>query len=933
MFAVDADSSKNGKLISAKWQSTDTASLSLTQLVSLMDIKLPIPTDLDLNFTSAQLDYLMTDDSVAQNQNSRLFVFQVSLQLDDKPLNGQLMLFSLNKTDFKYLFNLKYDFPKTITGIPVVNEVSLPLQTLEFLFSSSTIAKEDVTAVNVLISQIGSSSLVQIDRATINAGANLSIQLDPSIQKDPIEWSLSTPAQNMVLLAATDPTASSIKWIDVQKTFGPIELRRLGINYDTKLRFSLDATVLLGGLKINVQGLSVGFNLSALNKVEFSLSGLGLDYTVGSLEMGGSFNKGVPKPPDEVEHYEGSIVLKTPVFSIAAIGAYSKIHQQAANADFISLFIFGRTESNEPFGGPPYLYVTNFAGGFGYNQRIRFPNQDEVVRFPLVAGASNPSILGGVGADLGTVLTKLETPDSGEAAWIVPIQSQEWLAFGIDFTSFELVQSKALLLVNVGAEFSIGLVGRSWMQLPMAPAPGLAYVEMGLEVLLKPEEGFFGMTAVLSPNSYVLDKNCHLTGGFAFYVWFGGEHAGDFVVTLGGYHPNFPKKNYSWYPDEPRLGFNWRVSDSINISGESYFALTPSCVMAGSKLDAEYHSGDLRAWFKAYADFLIDWAPFHYEAGIGIDVGASYRLNLLFTTVNLEVDLNANLALWGPPLGGEAHINWTIISFTVGFGAGRQPTPAIGWNEFKQQLPTQKDNAKVQANKITAQSGLVRSNNGVWIIRLDQFAFQTESIIPVNGITFNGKAPDGNNDVPTVLNIKPMGKKAIQSTHTVSINTTGENDWQITSLKRNVPEALWGAPTDRAPSPEAKTLPNCSVGLTVTAPASTIGATAGPINIKDAFEDVDTQKSGILPLTESPVVDTSVQSATDIITRIQNSLVTTDPSDPKKVIPNKQCTLLFNYLQSQNYFSATDKLDPLERFTNQIQQQLTEKPLLRAKFG
>ena len=46
------------------------------------------------------------------------------------------------------------------------------------------------------------------------------------------------------------------------------------------------------------------------------------------------------------------------------------------------------------------------------------------------------------------------------------------------------------------------------------------------------------MQAVLAKSSFLLDKACVLQGGFAFFVWYGpNPHAGDFVLTLGGYNP------------------------------------------------------------------------------------------------------------------------------------------------------------------------------------------------------------------------------------------------------------------------------------------------------------------------------------------------------------------------------------------------------------
>ena len=77
-----------------------------------------------------------------------------------------------------------------------------------------------------------------------------------------------------------------------------------------------------------------------------------------------------------------------------------------------------------------------------------------------------------------------------------------------------------------------------------------------------------------------LTEDCRLTGGFAFFFWF---DEGQFVLTLGGYHPSFVRPPE--FPVVPRLGFHWAVSDAVVVKGEAYFALTSSCVMAGGRLE------------------------------------------------------------------------------------------------------------------------------------------------------------------------------------------------------------------------------------------------------------------------------------------------------------------------------------------------------------
>ena len=70
-----------------------------------------------------------------------------------------------------------------------------------------------------------------------------------------------------------------------------------------------------------------------------------------------------------------------------------------------------------------------------------------------------------------------------------------------------------------------------------------------------PEQGLLGIDGILTENSFLLTPDCRLSGGFAFYTWFKGTHAGDFVVTVGGYHPKFNVPAH--YPKPARIQFGF----------------------------------------------------------------------------------------------------------------------------------------------------------------------------------------------------------------------------------------------------------------------------------------------------------------------------------------------------------------------------------------
>ena len=233
----------------------------------------------------------------------------------------------------------------------------------------------------------------------------------------------------------------------------------------------------------------------------------------------------------------------------------------------------------------------------------------------------------------------------------------------------------------------IAVIGRSSLR---QPDEGHAYVaaELDIEIVLLPGAGELKASAVLAPGSYVITEDAHLTGGFAFSAWFGDNpHAGDFALTLGGYHPAFAAPSH--YPQEPRLGINWAVGGGITVTGEAYFALTPSAGMAGGKLSVTLDAGPLQAWLTAQVDAFVRWKPFYFTAGAHVSVGVSFTIDLLLTSVTLSVEIGAGLDLFGPPVGFRVHVDWHIISFTIEHGDESPPDP-LTWPDVRAMLPVAK---------------------------------------------------------------------------------------------------------------------------------------------------------------------------------------------------------------------------------------------------
>jgi hypothetical protein len=574
-------------------------------------------------------------------------------------------------------------------------------------------------------------------------------------------------------------------WFKVQKNFGPLQVQRVGCEWkDGKIGLLLDAAVDVGGLHFGLTGLSVRLPPSdpKLENLELGLDGLDLSYRGGPISISGSFLKSeITVQGQKTIQYDGMAMIQAENFAIIGFGSYASVDGRA------SLYIFAILHME--LGGPPCFRVNGLAAGFGYNRKLTLPPIEEVYNFPLVRAALDANYFGsGPDKSIQTAMRTLQK-------FIPPSLGDYWFAIGIRFSSFEMIQAFALLSVSFGNEVEIGLLGLAAVTIPRGVEPGkaIAYAELALRVVIKPAEGTIKMEARLTNESYVFDKDCHLTGGFAFYLWFGGPLAGDFVLTLGGYHPKFIRPSH--YPIVPRLGINWQVSKEMTITAGMYFALTPSCLMVGGKLSAVYQSSSVKVWFIIYADFLLVWKPFYYSIDVGISLGIEVDLG----ATSIRIHLGAELHLWGPEFAGLVRIDLTVIIITVRFGPDKKSPEPLKAEEFVESfLPPPPNVIAIQIN-----SGLMReekkSDTVLRVVNGHGLALTTQSLIPVS--EFTGLKPqDALTSSPPQLGIRSMGKIALGSSYKVTIRRVGESansqdkrkNMRLLLVKTAVPDALWG---------------------------------------------------------------------------------------------------------------------------------------------
>ncbi|XVQ07137.1 DUF6603 domain-containing protein [Spirillospora sp. CA-255316] len=723
--------------------------------------------------------------------------------------------------------------------IPADADVQVGLQAV---YTSQKLGKARIQDLNAAI---GGSGAPVPDAEDLEAGITLAAWV--SIGSKTYKLLLRKPQPQQAVLPAVpgggelaqgqDGDGSEVT-LKVERALGPLHLRQVRVRLlpaaggsADRLVVGLDAAFSAAGFELEASGLGLEIELKETPAVSVVLRALGVAYARDPLYLMGALAQ---RPPDDRFNfaYDGLIMVRTANWGFLAVGSYARLKKTDQYPAYTSLFVFGALEGQ--IAGPPPVVFTGLALGFGYNSKVGLPEADKVPDFPFVRALGDMQDLTGAApgqpVDPITVLDKIS---GGTDAAVVPANGVMWLAAGLACSIAEIVDVRALLMVQFGGDdFVAALLGTISADFPArsagsSEAPSIAHLELGFRALYEHSKRQFSLTAALSDNSWLVHKECKLTGGAALYLWFpGSEHEGDFVATVGGYHPAFRKPDH--YPSVPRLGLSWSVSSVVAVKGELYVAVTPKAGMVGGRLEVTYDAGGLRAWLIAYFNVIVWWAPLYFEAEIGITIGASYTLDLWLFSVTVRVEIGATLNVWGPPTGGRAHLKVGPFSVTIGFGEPeKQLGPAMSWKEFNaKQLPKAPVTVSAQDGLLTDPVKAKDATADRWLVSTDGFAFTTRTTIPATEVRYGGAAQDLD-DRPSIggrerdrkkqFDVRPMrytGSASAPSTHTVTISnqtragfadtdlSVDTGHWTVTPLYAAVPDALWGVPIDTPPSPD-----------------------------------------------------------------------------------------------------------------------------------
>jgi hypothetical protein len=429
--------------------------------------------------------------------------------------------------------------------------------------------------------------------------------------------------------------------IPIQQTIGPLDVVALMVDLrEDSLSVGIDLSFQLAVIKVSVYelGLRFFFTLPAdwppeTPPVKVFLHGLGLSFDGGGIKLAGMFAE-VAKPHAPSDYVGGAVVSIVKLFELSAIGAYTEVDGKA------SLFIFASLVA--PLGGPPWCFITGIAGGFGYNRTL--PPSGLLTEHPFIKVMSGEIPIGSGDANALAKISDYFTPQEGTY----------WIAAGIQFTSFGLIDGKVVVAVQFGNSFSFQLLGVA--RFAISP---VAYFELGIEVTADEEK--FLLKAGLSPNSYIIHPDIFsLQGDFGLGIWYAAPNPGDFVLSIGGYHPYFPTPKH--YPELARLAVKCTVYGFVRMSVEAFFACTPQALMAGVSVSLSAEFGGIGAGLDVYIDVYITWDPFYLQARMGVVVWFEFAG---------RHEVGVKLAIWTPEFGGIATIDLELVSFDVDFGAAK----------------------------------------------------------------------------------------------------------------------------------------------------------------------------------------------------------------------------------------------------------------------
>ncbi|KAK0117089.1 hypothetical protein ONS96_012927 [Cadophora gregata f. sp. sojae] len=480
---------------------------------------------------------------------------------------------------------------------------------------------------------------------------------------------------------------------DTNTRAGPLSISGLTLQYKNgSLFIGVDATLVLGPLTFSVIDFTIEIELSKVKLdsladiikeklVRVSIHGLAVGVDKPPLTLNGVFIHDTAvagTAGGSIESYRGGIAVGFKAWKILAVGEYAIVTMVKDGPQFKSVFVYGKLDG--PLVTLEFATISGVRLGFGFNSLVRLPKAEQLYQFPFICDTVT-------GDDPLKILNALK---EGPNPFVYTKEGGCWFLAGMTITCFDCITLTAVLMFEVETKSThngviIALLADGVFQMPPLAQPevSLFYIELLIKVELNFIEGYIAADAALAPASHVYVPQAKLTGTGSFYSWFPpNAHAGDWVVTIGGYHRAYKEPDH--YPHNlTRLGLNFVVGNGIHVIGGAYVAVTPKCAMAGGALHISLDVGPVSAHADIALDVFVNFKPFYFIAEMRLSVGIECEVDLLFVSFHVSMSLGADLVLWGPDqFGGVAHVHFWFFGFSIDFGSGLKDVPGVSLLEF-----------------------------------------------------------------------------------------------------------------------------------------------------------------------------------------------------------------------------------------------------------
>ncbi|KAL5598258.1 hypothetical protein FOBRF1_012051 [Fusarium oxysporum] len=390
----------------------------------------------------------------------------------------------------------------------------------------------------------------------------------------------------------------------------------------------------------------------------------------------------------------------------------------------------------------------------------------------------------------------------------ITVGSWSSIAMGISIKALQVLDVLAVLALDPSSDPKFGLIAEATAIIPKGVDRDKAFVviELHLIAVVDPGHGLLTVTGQLTPRSYILSPSCSVTGGFCIAYFFEGSgHEGNWVLSIGGYHPSFQVPAH-YPPTPPRLGISWVYDNELSITGEAYFAITPAACMGGGRLDAVFSTGRTKATFSAYTNFLMYFRPFHFQSEIGVSVYASTVIGWRWFSVEIQVEISAMLELHGPPIAGVAHLHFWFLEISVRFGPDSPGVPRLTTSQFLamiKQAENDEEAARVEDHLFNIQRGEIANDQNLvkkdpvleeHVVRASQLQLNIQSRFPILDAACNNKPAAIQNFDSIFISPMQIASPVTTSTLKVTVRETDTNNYpafSCTPIIKKIPSMMW----------------------------------------------------------------------------------------------------------------------------------------------